>query len=58
MFYLVNFIDFCEHKLILSLMPATGYKQVGTGATNDWKSVEKTPVWNNPQVNRFISDRW
>lgn len=38
---------------ILNLMPATHFKQVGTGATKGWEScgmLQETPVWNSPQV--------
>lgn len=40
----------------LSLMPATHFKQVGTGATKGWEScgmLQKTPVWKGPQVNKL-----
>ncbi len=39
---------------------ATSFKQVGKGATKDWKSyknAEETLVWNTSQVNRFIGNR-
>lgn len=41
--------DFCKYMLIVNLTAAICFKQVGTGATKDWKS----PVWNILQVNRF-----
>lgn len=38
MFDLINLIDFCKYMLIRSVMSATSFKQVATGATNNWKS--------------------
>lgn len=47
----------------LNLLPCKSlFKQVGYGATKDWpveclkKQNKKTPIWNIPQVNRFISN--
>lgn len=31
LFYLVTFMDFCEHMRILNLMSATCFKRVGAG---------------------------
>ncbi len=53
MFYLINFIDFCEYMCILNLMPVT------QGQLKAWEVVESliTPVGNILQVNRFIGNR-
>ena len=46
--------------VIRNWMPATHFKQIGAGDTKDWKlwNAPKTPVWNIPQVNRFLGNRW
>lgn len=38
MFYLINVIYFCEYGIILNFKPAKHYKQIDTGATQNWKS--------------------
>lgn len=47
-FYLINFLDACV--LILNLMPATHFKQVGIGTTKDWESSEMVPKENSGLV--------
>ena len=40
MCYIINFFDFCKYICILNLMPATRFKQVGTGEQKTEKVVE------------------
>ncbi len=50
-FYLINRIDISNYIIILNLIPETHF--------NTRKVVEcsKTPVWNNPQINRFTANQ-
>ena len=53
MFYLINFIDFCLlHFLILTLMAATCFKQVGQGQHKTEKVLEcsKKPCWEQAGI--------
>ena len=61
MLYLNNFINwliFLETYAYFD--PSNINRQVWRGASEEWELVEcsKTPVWNIPQVNRFIHKRW
>lgn len=40
MCYIINFFDFCKYIRILNMMPATRFKQVGTGEQKTEKVVE------------------
>ena len=53
MFKLIDFLFFGKYLLILNLMSATCFKEVGAGATE----AERTPACNNPQVIRLIETR-
>ena len=47
---------FKQYSLMLNLMPATRSKKAGTGnkRLGQLRNAEKKPVWNIPQVTRFI----
>ena len=38
MFYLNNYINHCNDMLILKFMTIVNFKQIGKGATGEWKS--------------------
>ena len=58
MFYLIIIMNFWKYMHILNLMPATGFKKLGTGGKKRleklWNAHE-TPVCSVPQVNMLIT---
>ncbi len=61
--FIFNFLPYELNWLSINCIfeSSNMFNQVGIGATNDCKIckiLQKTPVWNIPQVNRFIVYRW
>ncbi len=52
-FYFINVIEFCNYMLMVNLMK----QHVSSKLGQEQLKTPKAPVWNTPQVKRFVGNR-